>query len=205
MPRILVVGGSAGIGLRTVVLGRARQLDMRPFSRHTEDPLGMRGDARSSEAIDAALDGVDAVVQTLGVPLDRHLLTGPITLFSHATEVLLERMQARQVQRLVTVTGFGAGTSASRIHPLQRPVFNLVFGHAYRDKTLQESLIKNSRLAWTLVRPTVLTGAALRRDYKVLYESTQWRNGWISRDSVADYILRALADDSTLYREPVLA
>ncbi len=208
MQRVLVVGGSSGIGKRTVEFGARRGLEMVPFSRHAQSSTAatevINGDALVAGDIEQALDGVDAVVQSLGVPMNLRLLTGPITLFSCATEILLPAMQNAGVRRLVVVTGFGAGDCEQAIHPLQRPGFNLVFGRAYADKGKQEALVRNSDLDWTIVRPGVLTNGPLKDNYAVLTEPHEWRNGVISRDCVADFIVRCLQDKSHVHQAPVL-
>ena len=158
----------------------------------------------SSAAVTEALEGVDAVVQSLGVPFNLRLFTGPIDLFSAATKVLLPAMQQHGVTRLLAVTGFGAGTSQAAIHPLQRAGFNLVFGRAYADKTRQEEMIVNSALDWTIVRPGVLTNGPARPNYKALADPETWRNGVTSRASVADFIVKSLNDPQWRHAAPVL-
>ncbi|MEM7217993.1 MAG: SDR family NAD(P)-dependent oxidoreductase [Pseudomonadota bacterium] len=211
MQRTLVIGASRGIGLAACEALLAQGQQVRALARSAQtmtlahEALEKRqGDALVSADVSAALDGVDAVVQCLGVPLNLRLLTGPITLFGAATDVLLPAMQAAGVRRLVAVTGFGAGDSGAAIHPLQRLGFNLVFGRAYADKSRQEALIKASELDWTIARPGVLTNGPPRDDYRVLIEPDSWRNGVISRASVADFIVTALADDAYVGAAPVL-
>lgn len=99
---------------------------------------------------------MDAVIQTLGIPANARMLTGPIDLFSTTKTTLLPLMQELGILRLISVTGFGAGDSRSSIAPLQRLGFDLVFGRAYCDKDIQEQLITQSGLDWTIVRPGVL-------------------------------------------------
>ena len=74
---------------------------------------------------------------------------------SDAIRVLIAAMKARSVKRSICVTGFGAGDSRASIGWLQRLPFQIVFGRAYDDKSLQERLIKESGLDWTIVRPGV--------------------------------------------------
>jgi putative NADH-flavin reductase len=148
------------------------------------------GDAISAPDVADALDGVDAVVQALGVPV-RDLL-GPVRLFSDATNVLVPAMEAAGVRRLVAVTGFGTGDSRAAIGPLQRLPFRLVFGRAYDDKDAQEMRIRRSSLDWTFVRPGVLTGGPATGRYQVLDRPSSWKNGLIARADVAQFIVRDL-------------
>ena len=69
------------------------------------------GDALDRHAIELALAGSDAVIQTLGVsPNPEHILRGT-RLFSEATRILVDAMEAKGVKRLISVTGLGAGNS----------------------------------------------------------------------------------------------
>jgi putative NADH-flavin reductase len=113
-------------------------------------------------------------------------------------------MQRRNVRRLIVVTGFGAGDSREAIGCLQRIPFRLFLGRAYNDKDVQERLIKESGLDWTIVRPGILTKGARTGRYRVLVEPSQWRNGVISRADVADFIVRSIDDDGRAQQAPVL-
>ena len=104
----------------------------------------------------------------------------------------------------MAVTGFGAGDSARAMGPMQRVPFRLALGRAYDDKSLQEKLIRESELDWTIVRPVVLTDGARSGRYRVLIEPEEWRGGFISRADVADFVVRALDNDSMVGETPVV-
>ena len=212
MSRVLVMGGSSGIGLETVKALLDRDHDVIAFSRTAKNlrldhPRLVRisGDATVTAEVRNAVHDADVVIQALGVPVGLKLLTGPIDLFSSATRTLIPIMEEMEIKRLIAVTGFGAGNSNEAINCIQRIPFNFIFGHAYRDKSAQETLIKESTLNWTIVRPGVLTNQSLGRSYKVRLKRSEWRNGIISRAAVADYIAAAIDDDATIGEEPVLA
>lgn len=211
MSHILVIGASSGIGLAAVKAGLRAGHQVRAFAR-TADSINIvdeklekfSGDALVAEDVNAALSGIDAVIQSLGIPMNLQMFTGPVTLFSQSTELLLPAMKKIGVKRLIAVTGFGAGTSRSSISPLQRPGFNLVFGRAYSDKDIQERMIRESGLDWTIVRPGVLTNGQLTKRYKVLTEPRDWRNGIISRADVADFLIRQVGHEPLTGQSPVL-
>jgi len=162
----------------------------------------MRGDALKTEDVEAAVVGVDAVIQTLGVGLGD--LFRPVHLFSDATRVLIAAMRSQGVKRLICVTGFGAGDSPASIRFLQRLPFQIVFGRAYDDKSLQEQLIKESELDWTIARPGVMTSGPRTGRYRILSEASQWRNGIISRADVAEFLVRQIGDQTYIRKTPVL-
>jgi len=116
MARVLIIGASKGIGLETVRSALEAGHKVRALARSaTSISLAhpqlekVRGNALVREDVEAALQGVDVVIQTLGVSFTE--LFGPVHLFSDATRVLVAAMAARGVKRLICVTGFGAGDS----------------------------------------------------------------------------------------------
>jgi putative NADH-flavin reductase len=160
------------------------------------------GDALKRPDVDAALDGVSVVIQTLGVAFKD--LFRPVRLFSEATAVMVAAMNARGVKRLICITGFGAGESRASIGCLQRLPFQAIFGRAYEDKSRQERLIEESSLDWTIVRPGVLTGGKRTGRYRVLDDPRQWRNGIISRADVAEFLVRQIEERTHVRKAPVL-
>ncbi len=196
MKHVLVIGASRGIGQAVVEAAFLRGHKVRAMSRSGNAPRdrsgrikGVRGDALVANDVERALDGVDVVVQALGVPASLDLITKPVTLFSAATRVLLPAMSAAGVSNLVAVTGFGAGDSNASINLLQRLPFRLVLGRAYDDKSEQERRIEASDLDWLIVRPGVLTSGPRTTRYGVLTNQSSWRNGIVSRADVADFVV----------------
>lgn len=209
MAHVLVLGASKGVGLETAKAALAAGHRVRAFARSASgidlsgDELErFTGDALDAGDIARALDGIDVVVQALGVPM-RDLL-GPVRLFSDATNLLVPAMERAGVNRLIAVTGFGAGDSRDAIGPLQRLPFRLMLGRAYDDKDAQEMRIRRSGLAWTLVRPGILTSGAPTGRYRALTEPSTWRNGRIARADVAGYIVGQIAGPSHAGRAVVL-
>ena len=207
--RVLIIGASKGIGLETTRQALEAGHHVRALARSAAGMAlsdsnleKVRGDALRTQDVEAALIGADVVIQTLGVGLAD--LFRPVYLFSDATGVLIAAMRAQGVKRLICVTGFGAGDSRASISCLQRVPFQFVFGRAYDDKSLQERLIQESGLAWTIARPGVLTCGPRTGRYKVLTESSQWRNGIISRSDVAEFLVRQIDDGRYVHKAPVL-
>ena len=211
MTRILVIGGSQGIGLAVCQAAVAKGHSVRAMSRSDRLPENVRGaceafigDARNSIDVARALDGIDVVVQALGVPLSLDLLFKPVTLFSEATRVLLPEMKKAGVKKLVAVTGFGAGDSYEAINILQRLPFKILLKNAYDDKSIQEALIAKSELEWLIVRPGVLMNCPASGTYSVLSRPSEWRNGIVARADVADFIVKRIDANALNCEKPVI-
>ncbi|MBS0125115.1 NAD(P)-dependent oxidoreductase [Thetidibacter halocola] len=209
--RILVIGASRGIGRAVVDAALEAGHSVRALARHVErieprDRLEtLAGDATDAAVLRQAIDGVDAVVMTLGIRESVAMLWQDVTLFSTATAALVPLMEKNGPRRLIAVTGIGAGDSRAALSGPERCGHRIIFSKPYRDKTRQEEIIRASRLDWTLVRPTILTNNRASGDYRVMVEPKDWRMGMISRADVADYVIRALQDPATIGTAPVLA
>ena len=210
MAHVLIIGASKGIGLETTCQALERGHQVRALARSaagirlSDQKLEkIQGDALNRRDIEAALDGIDVVIQALGVSSLGDLLR-PVSLFSDATRVLVSAMEGKAVKRLICVTGFGAGDSRASISCFQRLPFQMVFGRAYADKSVQERMIKDSLLDWTIARPGVLMNGRRTGRYRILDEPSAWRNGVISRADVADFLVRQIEDRTYLRKAPVL-
>jgi putative NADH-flavin reductase len=205
------MGATSGIGRCAVDEAVQRGLPVRAFGRSADrldasdlvEPFV--GDAKSADDVARALTGVRAVIYALGIRERLAMLWEEEILFSETTSVLLQEMHKAGVSRLVAVTGFGAGRSKSAMSWVEKTGHRAVLGKPYADKDRQEALIEASDLAWTIVRPVILTKGAKSTTYRVLREPDEWRNGLISRSSVAHYLVDAVERDMDVRGDVVLA
>lgn len=210
--KILIIGGSRGIGLEAAkralacghaVRAMARNADRMELSHNSLERFS--GDARDAADIAKALQGVDAVIQALGIAAGPGAAFGRVDLFSRSTAELVAQMERNGPRRLLAITGFGSGDSRSKISFLERIPFQFLLRSAYDDKDRQERIIRESGLDWTIVRPTLLTNGPRTGSYRVLLEPESWRNGLISRADVADFLIRRAEDRGYIGQTPVLA
>jgi uncharacterized protein YbjT (DUF2867 family) len=163
------------------------------------------GDALDSDTIRKALEGVDVVIQTLGVDVSPRAIFERTTLFSQSTRILVDAMKAAGVKRLIAVTGIGAGDSRGHGGLLYDAVmFPLLLKRVYDDKDVQEWIVKRSGLDWTIVRPGLLTNRPATGCYRVLTGSKDWRFGVISRADVGDFLVRQVDDRALIGTTPLL-
>lgn len=215
MARILIIGASNGIGLETVKAILAESHTARAFARtatHIDIDHAriekIDGDALDKAAVTAALADCDAVVQSLGVALSPATILSGTRLFSNATRLLVDAMEANGPKRLIVVTGLGAGDSRDALGPVYRAAFELSLRRIYDDKDVQEMIVRRSSLDWTILRPGFLTRSGqpgpLDRSCRVLVERDDFRAGSIGRSEVAAFIARHWNDPAYLHKTPVL-
>ncbi len=211
MATIVIIGASRGIGLETVKAGLAAGHQVRALARSAasipiDDPQLQKitGSALSREVVETALEGADAVLQTIGVTSPRELMFGT-TLFSNSTRILIDVMEAAGPKRLIAVTGIGAGNSRGRTGAVyDYLLFPLLLQRIYADKDVAEDMISKSTLQWTIVRPGGLTSGAATGRYRVLPDMKDWRFGFISRADVADFLIKQVDDLALVHKTPLL-
>jgi putative NADH-flavin reductase len=212
MALLLVIGASRGIGHATVKRALAEGHHVRALARSASSMSldhprlqKVEGNALDAAGMLGAVAGTEAVIQALGVSKGPQALFGGTTLFSSATRVLIDAMRAKNVARLVAVTGLGAGDSRGHGGILYDSiVFPLLLKRVYDDKDVQEQMIKASGLDWTIVRPGLLTQGPATGKARALTESREWRAGSISRADVAEFLVREAFERRYLRKTPLL-
>jgi putative NADH-flavin reductase len=203
--RIVVIGGTSGIGLEVAKLALSRGHSVTVMARHAPKDLlsGARfiaGDIQDANAVAAAVREQTAVVTSVGVAPSRE----PVALFSAGMANVLRAMHASGVSRLLAVTGIGAGDSRGHGGFGYDQVFMpLMMHNMYEDKTREEAEIRESGLDWTIVRPGFLSDGGPLGRYRVVSDLTGVTSGSISRTDVAHYIIAAI-ENGLAVRDAVL-
>ena len=211
---LLILGASGGCGRWATRLAAERGHQVRAVVRSGasfEPPAGVEtivGSVLEQSVVDEAVRDVDAVLCCLGLrrrhpanPWSR--VTSPHDLVESTTRVLVERMRAHGVSRVVAISAGGVGDSRSKISPLLRWLFdhsNITI--AYRDLDRMESTLAESGLDWHVVRPTTLsngrhTGRASAVDRYGLFSR-------VSRANVADWMIRTAEGVERESRTPMI-
>ncbi len=74
----------------------------------------------------------------------------------------------------------------------------------YDDKDVQEQIIRQSGLDWTIVRPGLLTNGPETGRYRALLDPAQWRADSISRSDVADFLVKETTERKFVGQAPVI-
>src|SRR5258708_6053446 len=133
-----------------------RRPDDFPF---TDRALTVAGaDVHDADAVAGIVADADSVLSTLGVPFTRE----PINTYSRGTANIVAAMQSSGVARLVVVSSTGAfhypgRTGAPFALRLVEPVITRTIGKTvYDDIRRMETIVRDSDLDWTIVRPSGL-------------------------------------------------
>lgn len=206
--KVLVLGATGATGRLIVSQAHTKGHDVVALVRSTAkaadltDVKLVEGDARDAAALTRAIAGCDAVISSLGTAISPFR---EVTLLSMATRALVGVMTQQGVQRLVCITGLGAGDSRGHGGFFFDQLFlPLLLRKVYEDKDRQEDAIRASTLDWTIVRPTVLNDKPARGHIKALTDLSAVHGGTIARADVADFVVQQLTSDTWLRKAPLI-
>ena len=158
----------------------------------------VRGNVLDPVAVKEAVAGHEAVFVTIGA--------GPArtTLREEGTRNIVEFMQGAGVQRLICQSSLGVGDSRANLPFFTKHVIVGIFlRHAFADHERQETVVKQSTLDWTIVRPPHLKDGPRMEIYRHGFPTTEKQiKCWISRADVADFMLKQLVDDTYFHQTP---
>lgn len=155
----------------------------------------MKGDVHDLPAVEQAVAGQDAVLSSLGVPFTRK----PVTVYSEGMANIMQAMQRHGVRRLVAVTSSATEPS---MEPkggfifekiLQPFVVNVLGRTSYEDMRRMETMMRNSRLDWTIVRPSGLFETPEVTPYQMA--ETEIKGKFTSRTDLADCMLQLITNN----------
>ncbi|MET8908912.1 NAD(P)H-binding protein [Micromonospora sp. NPDC004551] len=149
-------------------------------------------DVTDPAQIGPAVEDADAVVSTVGPGAVR----APTTVRADAVTGIIRAMHSGSARRLIVVTAGGIVTDGDG--PLTRlllkPILGRVLRHSYADMRRTETIVRDSGLAWTIVRPPRLTDGPYTGTYRRAVNRNVRGGLSISRADLADCILRCAAD-----------
>jgi putative NADH-flavin reductase len=168
----------------------------------------MPGDVFDLASVEQAVAGQDAVLSTLGVPFSGK----DISVYSEGVAHIVQSMNKYGVCRFVCVSS-SATDPQTRYHDsgggfffekIMKPfVINSIGRTTYEDMQRMETLVMNSDLDWTIVRPSGLFETPTVTDYQVA-EATI-RGMYTSRADLADCMLKQLTTDQYLHKTVAVA
>jgi uncharacterized protein YbjT (DUF2867 family) len=196
--QIVVFGATGSLGTHIIQQALAAGHDVTAFTRRPQQVSALgtdklhifEGDVFNLRDVENAVNGKDAVFCALGDGTKGKVRAA-------GTRNIIEAMRKQRCERLICQTTLGLGDSWNNLNFLWKYImFGFLLKKAYRDHAWQEKYIVESRLDYTIVRPSAFTDGPVTRQYRVHF-SAQERNLKlkISRADVADFMLQQLNSD----------
>jgi putative NADH-flavin reductase len=206
--RLLVLGASGRTGRQVVEQALGHGHDVTAFVRDPSRlPLSHErlrvvvGDATRAADVQAAVDGQDAVISTLGGSGEK-----PVHVYSDGVANAIRAMTARGVHRLVVLSAVGVGTDGSGLPLAQRALRRLPAWRAIcEDMERMEGDVMLSDLDWTIVRASALNDGPFTGHYRVVEGAAVPKGSHISRADTAALLLKCAEGELYLRRAVALA
>ena len=194
--KILVFGASKGIGHQLLTLALNEGHEVTALLRYPDkfkitDPHlhVIKGDILDRSSISDAVSGQDAICVCIGIPPAFKL----VEVFSKGINNVIASIKKDSEQKLIVITGIGAGESSGHGGFLFDRIFKpLLLKEIYKDKDREEVLIRESDTEWMIVRPGFLTNGPRTGKYRVIEDLKGITAKKISRLDVADFMLKEL-------------
>ncbi len=159
--KVVIFGGTGLVGKATVrqALDSNHEVtllvrDAKKVNIQHHNLTLIEGNVMNSHDVNKALQGQEAVIQTLGYNGKGN--GKPTTFTTDATRIIIEEMKKTGVTRLIAMSVVGAGNSIAFLPKIFTkvilPYFMKWFVYIIDDKNQLEPLVANSGLDWTLVR-----------------------------------------------------
>ncbi len=155
--RVLIFGANGGIGKWAVKHAKERGYEVTAYVRNASRIVDrevrvVEGDISDAAAVESALEGQDAVIWCVGIPLKRRY-TGMASFEGH--KVLLKAMGKAGVKRLIdwgTPSVHFEGDAKSFITVVPGIMAGIALTDAKAEMVAIGDLLKESDLDWTMVR-----------------------------------------------------
>lgn len=163
----------------------------------------LEGDVFNPNSYQEALEGVDAVISTLGTGTKRV----PTTVYSKGGFNIISAMRKTGVKRLVVLTAAAfdqtdPGNEKFIVKFIVRPLFKNIYADMISFENLLE---KYNDIDWVCIRPTRLTSGGFTGKYRTKLNHCPNGGGKISRKDLADFIVKQLTSAEYIHQKPVVA
>jgi len=200
--KVLVVGAAGRSGRAVVEQALAGGHDVTAFVHNLggyvpdSNVRVVEGDATDRSAMDGAMLGQDAVIDTIG---NENPLKAT-TLESSAAATITASMQSSGVRRLVVISMIGEGESEAYTNWWERLFLSTLLRAEMKDKAAMEAIVDASGLDWIIVRPPFLNDDPAKGDFHVFSAETGETAHKLTRGDLAAFMVAQLSSDEYLQK-----
>jgi putative NADH-flavin reductase len=194
--KILILGATGATGKNLIEQAVKAGHDVTAYVRNPAKLLNLQnkihiipGELHDAIKLTEAVKGQDAVLSSLGYKnlFDKSLFV------SKAIQTVINAMNLYGVKKIVYESASGVGGKESVSNPVLRFFLNLFHAaNPFKDHFQVETILKNSAVNWTIIRPGMLTNGSLKGKYRSGVNLK--RTIYISRADVAHCMLQAIDD-----------
>jgi putative NADH-flavin reductase len=163
----------------------------------------IEGDESSLEDVKKLVHGCDAVLSTLGSNDGFWNQTKQTTYYSTTAATIVKACQEESVKRLIGMTS--SGVEHDNDAPLlYRATTRRMHMPTFRDMNKMEDIIEDSKLEWTLVRPSKLIHDK-SKEFRVRDRANPKKGRKISHRDTAKFMVDEAEENKWINQHPALA
>lgn len=206
--KILIYGATGATGRALVTQALLRGHHVTAFARRPEklDMIHEKlsvvgGQIINNTQVYTAMKGHDVVLSALGASsifkFDHDIVLG--------VRNIIAGMEDVGVSRFIYMSSAGVKECRHRAGRVMHYVLPKLLPHEVQGHEIREDMIRNSKLKWTIVRPTTLTNGAYTGNFRKGEDLCE--KGFvasISRRDVAGFMLQQLTDETFVRKSPLI-
>ena len=203
--KIAVFGSTGGTGLALLRQASERGHQVVALARNPQKLAGInpfevvQGDVLDPKVVRDTIESTEAVISVLGVRLGQP----PGRVRSEGTRNIVNALLAAGVERFVSVSTIGACDSLERLSLVARFLLPRIIGAARLEEAeRQERIIRQTNLAWTVLRPPRLVDSPVIGRYQIGTHLRSGLNARLARADLATALLDQLESDAFVRKCP---
>lgn len=162
------------------------------------------------ETVRKAIDGCDGVISMLNIfPASQALfgkIKSPLDSMSVSIRNCVKLMNEKGIRRIVVMTANGVGDSFDELPGFFKFMLKVTnIKYAYADHAVQEKVLEDSSLDWTIVRPVGLTDKNDNLTILTNLSEGVKIKSMVSRNAVAHFILDCLENGQYIKQKPAVS
>jgi putative NADH-flavin reductase len=156
-----------------------------------------KGTPYDFETVEKALSGCDAVINTLNISRKSDNpwapLVSPKDLISKSSTNAVTAMKRTGIKRYITLSTIGAGSSWEGTPQILKIIVSISnLKYAFRDHSIQENILQNSMIEYTICRAPMLSVKINTKGAAAVREGEDPPDMVLSRNSAAEFFIRIL-------------
>jgi putative NADH-flavin reductase len=157
----------------------------------------VQGDALILADVERAIEGCDTVISVLGLPSLK-----PSTILTTSVGNIATAMKNKGVKRIISMGSAGILNEMSALPGL---IIGFILRNVLKDHRGSYTILRDSPLEWTVVRPLTLTDGNATGRYRITETGLPKNSRSISRADVADFIVHTLEQGTYIRQSPAIA
>ena len=215
--KILILGGTGRTGIQLIEEGLRRGHQINALVRYPEKLKSessnlqvTKGTPSNIDDLRKAINGAEVVFNTLNISTSSNWpwakLRTPKDFISSSIRNMINLMHEERIKRIIVMSAHGAGDSITEVPGWFKLLISYsTMRYAYKEHGEQETLLKQSDLDWTAIRPMSLSNSQKAKEVMVSFGGVPKPKRSISRRNVAKFMLDIAENNEYIGQTPTIS